>query len=296
MSYRFEMSNVKDSLKQLFQDVSKIADEKAWKSDPVISDDSSGTSIKFPHPSATSKDVEAKREPFSSICVRLSKPYAPQLSFELSYDNKKAVLRFSDMLQGWNKNICNDFFTTVQKLDGFSFKMQVKTTFKKVSLGKKQDDIFVVPACSVRFEDVVENFKKVNALCSNTEMLEDGNAVKNRVPCIMICREFSIDDLALENSSFEDVIKTLHALMMHEPEIQLEKDAKKAVKVQRKIGEKEKFYTILSNRADEQFYCRLTNAEFQSQSDTFGIQVWNKESLEMKKYIRAALKLVSEIS
>lgn len=295
MSYRFEMSNVNDSLKQLFHDVSIIADEEAWKIDPVISDDLSGTSIRFPHPGATSKDIEAKSEPFSSFCVRLSKPDVPQLSFDLSFEHKKAVQRFGDLLQGWNKNICNEFFSMVQELDGFSFKLQVRTTYKKKSIEKKQEDIFVAPASSVSVEDVVENYKKVTDLCGSTEMFEGENAVKSRVPGIVICRDFSIDDLAMENSSFEVVIKTLHKLMLHEPKIQLEKDAKKAVKVQKKIGEKEKFYTIVSNRANEQFYCRLTNAEFQSQADMFGIQVWNKESLEMKKYIKAALKLVSEI-
>jgi hypothetical protein len=289
------MSDVKDSLTRLFRYVSETADENAWKSDPIISDTPIGTSIKFSHPSAVSKDLDAKSEPFSSICIHLSKPYGPQLSFEYSYDNKKAVLRFSDMLQGWNKNVCTEFFTMVQKLDGFSFKLQVRTTFKKSSLGKKQEDIFVAPACSVSFDEVVENFKKVTDLCSNTEMMEDDKAVKSRIPGIVICRDFSIDELALENTSFDDTIKTLHKLMLHDSKILLEKDAKKAVKVQKKVGEKEKFYTILSNRAGEQFYCRLTNAEFQNQAETFGVQVWNKESLEVKKYIRAALKLVSEI-
>jgi hypothetical protein len=295
MSYRFEMSNVKDSLIQLFHYVSRTTDEKAWKSDPIISDSLVGSSIKFHHPSAASKDVEAKSEPFSSICIHLSKPYVPQLGFEFSYDNKKAALRFGDMLQDWNKNICNEFFTMIQKLDGFSFKLQVITTFKKISFGKKQEDIFVAPAGSVSFDNVVENFKKVTALCSSTEMMEDEKAIKSRVPGILICRDFSIDDLALENSPFDDATKTFHKIMLHESKILSEKDVQKAVKVQKKVGEKEKFYTILSNRADEQFYCRLTNEEFQRQPETFGIQVWNKESLEVKKYIRAALKLVSEI-
>lgn len=289
------MSNVKDSLVQLFHYVSKTTNENAWKSDPVISDSPICTSVKFPHPNATSKDVNAKSEPFSSIWIQLSKPYAPQLSFEFSYDNKKAAKRFSDMLQEWNKNICYEFFTMMQKLDGFNFKLQVKTTFKKVSLGKKQEDIFVAPACSVSFADVVENFKKVTDLCSSAEMVEDDKAVKCRVPCILICRDFSIDDLSQEISSFDEVIKTLHKFMLHEPKILSEKDIKKSVKVQKNVGDKEKFNTILSNRADEQFYCHLTNAEFQRQPEHFGIQVWNMESLEMKKYIRAALKLVKEI-
>jgi hypothetical protein len=289
------MSNVKDSLTQLFRYVSKTADENAWKSDPIISDSPIGTSIKFPHPSAASKDLEAKCEPFSSICINVLKPYAPQLSFEYSFDNKKAVLRFSNMLQVWNKNICDEFFKMLNKLDGFSFKLQVKTTFRKTSLGKKQEDIFVAPASSVSFDNVVESFKKVTDLCNSTEMLDGEKAVKSRVPGILICREFSIDDLALENSPFDDVIKIFHQFMLHEPKILSEKDAKKSVIVKKKVGEKEKFYTILSNRADEQFYCRLTNAEFERQSEFSVIQVWSKESLEMKKYIRAALKLVSEI-
>jgi hypothetical protein len=179
----------------------------------------------------------------------------------------------------------------IQELDGFSFKLQVKTTFKRNSLGKKQEDIYVTPAGSVCFDDVVANFKKVTDLCSSTEMLEDDKAVKSRVPCIIICRNFSIDDLAQEKSSFDAVIKTLHKLMLHEQKILSEKDAK----TQSKIGEKENFCTILSNRADEQFYCRLTKAEFQCQRETSGIQVWKKDSFEIKKYIRAALKLVREI-
>ncbi|MBN1602932.1 MAG: hypothetical protein JW915_15090 [Chitinispirillaceae bacterium] len=295
MSYRFEMSNVKDSLTQLFRYVSETTDENAWKIDPIISDLPTGTSIKFPHPSATVKDLGAKCEPFSSICIHLSKPYVPQLSVDFSYDNKKAALRFSDMFQEWNKNICNDFFTMVQKLDGFSFKLQVKTTFKKKSSEKKQEDIFVAPACSVSCDDVIENFKKVTDLCSNTEMMEDDKAVKCRVPCILICRDFSIDDLALENSPFDEMIAILHKFMLLEPKILSEKDLKKTVKVQKKVSSKEKFNTILSNRADEQFYCRLTNAEFERQPENLGIQVWNQESYEMKKYIKAALKLVKEI-
>lgn len=295
MSYSFEMSNVKDSLTQLFRYVSETTGENAWKSDPVISDSAIGTSIKFQHPNAASKDVEAKSEPFSSVCINLLKPYAPQLSLEFAYDNKKAALRFSDMLQVWNKNTCNEFFAMVQKMDGFSLKLQVKTTYKKISSGKKQEDVFVAPACSVSFDDVVQNFKKVTDLCGNTEMVEGDKTVKSRVPYISICRDFSIDDLALENSPFDDAIIALHKFMLHESKILSEKDVKKSVKVQKKIGEKEKFYTILSNRADEQFYCRLTNAEFQRQADHFGVQVWNKESFEEKKYIRAALKLVSEI-
>jgi hypothetical protein len=285
------MSNVKDSLTHLFRYVSDTVDENAWKSDPVISDTPISTSIRFSHPSATCKDVEAKCEPFSSLCIHLSKPYVPQLSFEFSYDNKKAALRFSDILQDWNKNIRNEFFTMIQELDGFSFKLQVKTTYKRNSFGKKQEDIYVTPACSVCFDDVVANFKKVTDLCSSTEMLEDDKAVKSRVPVIIICRNFSIDDLAQEKSSFDAVIKTLHKLMLHEQKILSEKDAK----TQSKVGEKEKFCTILSNRADEQFYCRLTKAEFQRQRETSGIQVWKKDSFEMKKYIRAALKLVREI-
>jgi hypothetical protein len=122
--------------------------------------------------------------------------------------------------------------------------------------------------------------------------MEYDKAVKSRVPGIIICRDFSIDELALENSSFDDVIKTLHKLMLHEQKIMSEKDAKKIAKTKVKVGEKEKFCTILSNRADEQFYCRLQKAEFQNRQETFGIQVWKKDSLEMKKYIRAALKIV----
>ncbi|HMA65403.1 MAG TPA: hypothetical protein VKO63_09400 [Chitinispirillaceae bacterium] len=217
------------------------------------------------------------------------------MSFEYSFDNKKAVLRFSNMLQVWNKNICDEFFKMLNKLDGFSFKLQVKTTFRKTSLGKKQEDIFVAPASSVSFDNVVESFKKATDLCNSTEMLDGEKAVKSRVPGILICREFSVNDLALENSPFDDVIKIFHQFMLHEPKILSEKDAKKSVIVKKKVGEKEKFYTILSNRADEQFYCRLTNAEFERQSEFSVIQVWSKESLEMKKYIRAALKLVSEI-
>ncbi len=295
MSYRFEMSNVKDSLTHLFRYVSDTVDENAWKSDPVVSDTPTSTSIRFSHPSATSKDMEAKTEPFSSLCISVAKPYAPQLSFDFSYDNKKAALRFSDILQEWNKYIRDEFFSMIQELEGFSFKLQVKTTFKRNSLEKKQQDIYVVPASSVRYEDIVENFKKVTDLCSSTEMVEDDTAVKSRVPGIVICRNFSIDDLASETTSLEAAIKTFHKIMMLEPKILSEKDAKKAVKIQTKVGEKEKFCTILSNRADEQFYCRLTKTEFQNQRETYGVQVWKKENLEMKKYIRAALKLVSEI-
>lgn len=295
MSYRFEMSNVQDSLTHLFRHVSNIVDEDAWKSDPVISDSPTSTSVRFSHPSATNKDIEAKTEPFSSLSILVSKPYTPQLSFDLSYDNKKAALRFSDILQDWNKNIRDEYFSKIQELDGFSFKLQVRTTYKKNSLEKKIEDIYVIPTSSVSYEVVVENFKKVTDLCSSTEMVEDDRAVKSRVPGIVICRNFSIDDLASENSPLDAVIKTFHKLMLQETKIQSEKDAKKAVKIQSKVGEKEKFCTILSNRADEKFYCRLTKTEFQNQQETYGVQVWKMENLEMKKYIRAALKLVSEM-
>jgi hypothetical protein len=199
------------------------------------------------------------------------------------------------MLQDWNKNICNEFFALLQKLDGFTFKLQVKTTYVKKSLGLKIEDVFAVQASSIRYEDVVENFNKVTDLCGSTEMVDDDKSVKSRVPCILISREFPIDDLALENSPFDTVIKAIHTFMLLEPKILSEKDVKKNVKVQKKVGEGDKFYTILSNRANEQFYCQLTNAEFQRKPDHLGIQVWNKETFEEKKYIRAALKMVKEI-
>jgi len=295
MSYKFEMSNVTESLTQLYRYVSETVHENAWKSDPVISDSPMGTSIKFPHPNSAIKDVKAKSEPFSSICIHLSKPYVPQLNFEVAYDSKKAAARFSDMLQGWNKNICDEFFAMLLKLDDFSFKLQVTTIFKKTSLAKKHEHVFIAPATSVSYDDVVENFKKVIELCNSTDMVKDDKEVKSRVARISISRDFSIDDLSVENSPFDNMIKTLHKFMLLEPKILSEKDAKKPAKVQKKIGEKDKFYTILSNRAGEEFYCRLTNAEFQKKTEFFGIQVWNKESLEEKKYIRAALKLVSEL-
>jgi hypothetical protein len=279
----------------LFSHVAEIADEKAWKCDPIVSDSPTDTSIKFPHPSASSKELETKRESFSNICIRLLKPDAPQLGLEFSYDNKKAVLRFSDMLQDWNKNICGEFLVMIQNLDEFSFKLQVKTTYVKKSLGTKQEDVFVAPAASVRLNDIVENFKKVTDLCMSTEMVDDDKAVKSRAPGILICREYSLADLEQENSSFDADIKAIHSFMLLEPKILSEKDVKKSVKVQKKVGEDDKFFTILSNRADEQFYCRLTNAEFQRKPEHFGVQVWNKDTLVEKKYIRAALKLIKEI-
>jgi hypothetical protein len=141
----------------------------------------------------------------------------------------------------------------------------------------------------------VENFKKVTDLCMSTEMVDDDKAVKSRAPGILICREYSLADLEQENSSFDADIKAIHSFMLLEPKILSEKDVKKSVKVQKKVGEDDKFFTILSNRADEQFYCRLTNAEFQRKPEHFGVQVWNKDTLVEKKYIRAALKLIKEI-
>lgn len=289
------MSNVKDSLTQLFRYVSDVVDEKTWKGDPIITDSSNDVSITIPHPSTASKDGVTKSDPFSSICLYLSKPYVPQISLNFSYDNKKAALRFNDMLQEWNKNIYNEFFTLVNKLEGFSFKLQVKTTFKKTSSGIKREDIFAAPAGSVNYNDVIENFKKVTDLCNSSELMEDDKPVKSRVPAILICKEFSTDDLALDNSPFDNEIKIIHKIMLLEPKILSEKEVKKTGKSKKVVGEKDKFYTILANRADEQFYCRLTYAEFQRQPEHFGVQVWNKETLEMKKYIRAALKLVEEL-
>ncbi|HEX2956371.1 MAG TPA: hypothetical protein VHO70_06060, partial [Chitinispirillaceae bacterium] len=161
--------------------------------------------------------------------------------------------------------------------------------------GVKKEDVFVSPASSVRLEDVVENYKKVLDLCGNTEMVDGDKAVKSRVPVILICKDFSIDDLALENSPFDTAVKIIHAFMLLEPKILSEKEAKKAVKTPKKTSSDDKFYTILSNRADEQFYCRLTSAEFQRKPDSLGIQVLNIKTHEEKKYIRAALKLVREI-
>ncbi len=295
MSYKFDMSNVKDSLTYLYNYVSEMTGEKAWKCDPIISDSPTETSIKFPHPNATSKDLKGKSEPFSSLYIRLQKSDSSQLSIELTYDNKKAISRIGDMLQTWNRTTFDNYLGIVNKLDCFSFKMQVKTTYKKTTIASKYEDIFITPSNSVNFTDVVQNFEKATTLSSSTVAVEDGNAVKSKVPCIIICKDFSIDNLALEQSSFSDDVKALHELMLIEPKILSEKDLKKTTKMRKKDDEKDKFYTIVSNRVDQQFYCRLTNAEFQRKPEHFGIQVWNIETLEEKKYIRAALKLVKEI-
>jgi hypothetical protein len=294
MSYRFEMSNVKDSLTQLYHYVARIADENAWKSKPIILDSPMETLIKFPHPSGAVKDVKANSEPFSIIAIHLPKPHVPQLNIELAYDNKKSAARFCDMLQERNKNIGDEFFAMVHTLDGFSFKVQVKTTFKNVS-SAKYEDVFIAPASSVSIDDVIQNVEKVVDMCGSKGISEDDKVVKYRGTRISICRDFPIDDLALEQTWFDGAIKSFHEFMLSEPKISSEKDIEKSIKERKKIEGKTKFYTIISNRADKEFYCQLTKAEFERIPDNIGIQVWDTETFEEKKYIKGALKLVREI-
>jgi hypothetical protein len=294
MSFKFEMSDVKDSLTHLYTYVAEIADEKTWKTDPILSDSSIATRIRFPHPNAVAKDIKANSEPFSSIEINLQKPYAPQVFVELAYTSKKASARFCDILEDRNKVIRDEFFAMLRNLDGCTVKLQARTTFKNNSF-VKSEDIFVAPSDSVSLDDIVQNFKKVIDACSISEISEDGKVAKYKGPCISVGRDFSIDDLALQDSSFDKIIGSFRAFMLSEPKILSEKDIEKTKKERKKIEGKNKFHIILSNRADVQFYCRLTKPEFERIPDNIGVVVWNIESCEEKKYIRGALKLVSEI-
>ena len=294
MSFKFEMSDVKDSLTKLYHYVAEIAGETAWKTDPIYSDSSIATRIKFPNPNAAAKDIKANSEPFSAIEINLLKPYTPRVGFEIAYTGKKGAARFSDLLHERNKNFREEFFAMVRKLDGFDVKLQVRTTFKNNSF-VKSDDVFVVPSGSADFDDVVQNYNKAVEASTIFDEPEEGKVVKFRGPCISICKSFSIEDLALENSPFDDAVKTLHDYMLTEPKILSEKDIEKTKKERKKVEGKNKFHTIISNRADTQFYCRLTKAEFDRVPENIGVLVWNVESCEEKKYIRGALKLVKEI-
>jgi len=294
MSYRFEMSNVKDSLTQLYYYIARLVGENAWKHDPVLSDLPLETWVRFSNPKSTVKDVKANTEPFSTIGIHLPKPYTPQLNVEFVCDNKKSTARFCDMLHERNKSICDAYFTMVNKLDGFTFKLQIKNTFKTLT-APKYEDILIVPAGSVTLDAVVENVKTVVDTCESTRMLEDGKLPKYRGLSVSICREYSIDELTQDDSPFDGMIKLFHEFMLLEPKIISEKDVAKVVKDRKKIEGKIKFNTILSNRADKQFYSRLSKAEFERATEHTGVQLWDIESFEEKKYIRGALKLVSEL-
>jgi hypothetical protein len=298
MPFKFEMSDVSDSLQKLYTYVAEIADEAGWKNEPLISDTPVGTSGRFFHPAATPKEVKANSEPYSNIVICLPKPYVPQFSFEFIYTGKKALVRFEDMLKTWNKKISDEFFTMATTLDGFTFKLQIQTTFKKIS-SAKYEDVFVVPSTSLTFDDVVENLNNVRENCSSTEMAEaaaeEGKVIKKREPRVVLCRDFIMDDLTSENSAFDHAIKVLHDFMLTETKIVSEKDIEKLKRGRSKIEGKNKFKTILSNRADREFYCRLTKAELERLPEKIGVTIWDKESFEEKKYIRGALKLVREI-
>lgn len=294
MSYRFEMSNVKDSFTQLYSYVARIVGESAWKNDPIILDQPLETWVKFSNPVATVKEVKANTEPFFTIGVHLAKPYAQQLNVVFVSDNKKSTARFRDMLHQRNRSVADDFFAMVQKMDGFSFKIQIKNSFKSLSV-PKYEDVLIVPANSVTIESVVESVKTVTETCESTRMLEEGKLPTYRGLSVSICKDFTMDEMALDESPFDRAITLMHEFMSAESKIVSDKDVAKTVKDRKKIEGKIKFNTIVSNRADKQFYSRLSKAEFERMTETYGVQVWDIESFEEKKYIRGALKVVSEL-
>jgi hypothetical protein len=295
MPFVFDLSNVKQSLESLYGYVAEIADENAWRRPPKLQDPQVGPWIKFAHPNAKPDDFESNSEPFSNIHIHMRMPYSPFLEVGISYNSKGAADRFCDMLHDRNKNVRDKFFAMVHELNDFTFKVLQKTSFKNQSTAKTQK-IYSDMAVSVSLEETVNAINKIKELCDNAEPTEDGKKVQYRGPCITICRDIPIGELALENSQFDTAIKSLHEFMLSEPTILSAKDVERSEKKLNKfLGDGRTYKTIVSNKQGTQFFCRLNCDEFEKCSEDANVPLWETETFKPAKYKRGYLIMVKEL-